>query len=71
MSVTSEPKEMHRHCPRCRRGVVAERHDSGLIRTYLWRCECGWSRAISESGVLVRQSLLAEVEAQRRRSSRR
>jgi len=47
--------------------VIAERHDVGTVRTYLWRCECGWTRAISESGVVVRRGLLAEVEAARKR----
>jgi ribosomal protein S27AE len=67
MSTQTEPKDQHRSCPRCRAEVVAERHDVGTVRTYLWRCECGWTRAISESGVVVRRGLLAEVEAARKR----
>ncbi|MCB9611074.1 MAG: hypothetical protein H6722_01305 [Sandaracinus sp.] len=67
MDIAAEPKELHRHCPRCRSEVVAERHDAGTVRTYFWRCGCGWTRAISESGVLQRRGLLAEVEARRKR----
>lgn len=66
MSTHPQPDDVHRTCPRCRAEVVAERHESGTVRTFLWRCACGWSRAVSESGVLARRRLLEELAAKQR-----
>lgn len=43
-----------RTCPHCDSLVRGERLQEGTARTWLWRCECGWSQLVSESGVLHR-----------------
>jgi len=54
-------------CPRCSSRVAAQRFDTGAGRTRLWRCECGWSRVVAESGVVNRDVVkqLAEDAAER------
>jgi hypothetical protein len=47
--------------------VVGESHHVEHGVTWLWRCECGWSGAVTESGVVprgtVRQALDAHAAA--------
>ena len=54
-----------RPCPRCGAEVTAECFESGSVRTRLWRCACGWSRALSESGVVLRRGILEELRRRR------
>lgn len=44
-----------RGCPRCDRWVTAERfvETGGIV--WFWRCACGWSSALAESGTVLRQ----------------
>ena len=51
-----------RACPRCGTRVKPERFQSGSGRTWLWRCQCGWSRALAERGVTDRADLLARFQ---------
>ncbi|MEM9069994.1 MAG: hypothetical protein AAGE52_15890 [Myxococcota bacterium] len=60
-----EDSDDRRSCPRCGNEVVAERYDSGSVQTRLWRCECGWSRALAESGVVSRRGVLDELKRRR------
>ncbi len=63
---TTTADDDRRTCPRCGGEVVAECFETGSVRTKLWRCVCGWSRALAESGVVLRHGILAEL---RRRQS--
>jgi len=61
----TEPSDPHsRICPRCERTVEVERHEGAGGHTWLWRCTCGWSSAVAESGVVTR----AEVDEALRRA---
>ncbi len=54
----TQPEDPHsRVCPRCERVVPAERHQGVGGRTWLWRCACGWSSAVAESGVVTRSDV--------------
>lgn len=46
--------QIERSCPRCGAPVPGERLDDGSTRTILWRCACGWSHLVTESGVVSR-----------------
>ncbi|MEM6959679.1 MAG: hypothetical protein AAF411_09520 [Myxococcota bacterium] len=46
-----------RICPRCGEMVRGERLKEGTARTWLWRCICGWSQLVSESGVVDRNGI--------------
>ncbi len=51
-------------CPRCQHAVDGQRFDSGAGHTWLWRCICGWSRVVAESGV-VNRGAISELIAER------
>lgn len=64
-SDASRPRDAVRTCPRCSARVEAERFESGAVRTWLWRCGCGWSRAVAESGVMTRKAVQDAIASAR------
>jgi hypothetical protein len=46
---------LDKRCPKCAGVVAAERFVATEGITWLWRCECGWSSAVAESGVVSRR----------------
>lgn len=62
---TTPADDDRRSCPRCGEEVVSECFETGSVRTKLWRCGCGWSRALAESGVVSRPGILAELRRRR------
>jgi hypothetical protein len=53
---------LERNCPRCEGSVQPERFEGVEGITYLWRCACGWSSAVAESGVLSRRVVRRTVD---------
>jgi hypothetical protein len=53
---------LERNCPRCEGSVQPERFEGVEGITYLWRCGCGWSSAVAESGVLSRRVVRRAVD---------
>jgi len=51
-----------RECPRCNTAVTPERFEGAEGVTWLWRCACGWSSAVAESGVVSRQGVRERVD---------
>ncbi|MFW6067840.1 MAG: hypothetical protein ACOC97_05830 [Myxococcota bacterium] len=60
--MTATENAPHRPCPRCQLPVHAERFQGVEGVTWLWRCRCGWSGAVSESGVVSRRDAQAAIE---------
>jgi hypothetical protein len=52
---------LERNCPRCEDAVAPERFEGAEGITWLWRCACGWSSALAESGVVSRRSIRRAV----------
>ena len=44
-------------CPRCSLSVSEETLHSSVGTTLFWRCKCGWSKCVAESGTYERPSV--------------
>ena len=62
MSVSTAEPNRERACPRCETDLSPEQHRADHGVTWLWRCACGWSGAMTESGVMNRREVLAAVQ---------
>jgi hypothetical protein len=51
-----------KRCPRCAGVVAAERFVATEGVAWLWRCACGWSSAMAESGVMSRRDARRAVD---------
>ncbi len=57
----SNPFSSVKACRGCGAEVTAVEHPSDEGRTWIWRCDCGWASARTESGVVARNRALAAV----------
>ncbi|MFW5875766.1 MAG: hypothetical protein ACOCXM_03425 [Myxococcota bacterium] len=64
MSETISTKN-DRVCSRCSRPVSPERFRGAEGVTWLWRCACGWSSVVAESGVVSRRRVREAVDRAR------
>lgn len=53
---------LERNCPRCEGSVEPERFEGAEGITWWWRCACGWSNAVAESGVMSRKLVRRAVD---------
>jgi hypothetical protein len=49
--------EKKRECPRCAKRVIPERLDGDGTVSWKWKCNCGWSGVLTESGPVSRKAV--------------